>query len=196
MSTGWKENGGLFICSSKERMHEYQRLANLGEYFGIESSMLSPDETKKLYPLINETDMYGSLHSKTDGMMDPSNWVTALAKGAKMNGGKIFTNCAVSSINCIVENGVKHVSSVVTANGEEIQTSKVINCGGVWATSISAMVGTGVPLCAMKHAYVLTEKIEGISGMPNVRDHDDSVYFKVQGIYFLLTLYFMLDMYI
>lgn len=30
-------------------------------------------------------------------------------------------------------------------------------------------------------AYVVTEKIEGISGMPNVRDHDSSIYFKLQG---------------
>jgi len=27
----------------------------------------------------------------------------------------------------------------------------------------------------------VTEKIDGISGMPNVRDHDSSIYFKVQG---------------
>lgn len=30
-------------------------------------------------------------------------------------------------------------------------------------------------------AYVVTEKIEGIAGMPNVRDHDSSIYFKLQG---------------
>lgn len=30
-------------------------------------------------------------------------------------------------------------------------------------------------------AYIVTEKIEGISGMPNVRDHDSSIYFKLQG---------------
>jgi len=33
----------------------------------------------------------------------------------------------------------------------------------------------------MKHAYVTTERIEGVSGMPCVRDHDASVYLKVQG---------------
>ena len=33
----------------------------------------------------------------------------------------------------------------------------------------------------MKHAYVVTEKIPGIENMPNVRDHDASVYLKLQG---------------
>ena len=38
-----------------------------------------------------------------------------------------------------------------------------------------------MPLVAMKHAYVVTEKIPGIENMPNVRDHDASVYLKLQG---------------
>ncbi len=33
----------------------------------------------------------------------------------------------------------------------------------------------------MKHAYVTTDRIDGIMGMPNVRDHDASVYLKLQG---------------
>ena len=40
---------------------------------------------------------------------------------------------------------------------------------------------THTPLVAMKHAYVTTDRIEGIAGMPNVRDHDASVYLKLQG---------------
>ena len=42
-------------------------------------------------------------------------------------------------------------------------------------------MGLTVPLVAMKHAYVVTEKIPGIENMPNVRDHDASVYLKLQG---------------
>lgn len=71
---------------------------------------------------------------------------------------------------------------------------------GAWAPYIGAMVDVAVPLIVTKHgttekkrhiwsnfntflfsAYVVTEKIDGISGMPNVRDHDSSIYFKIQG---------------
>jgi sarcosine dehydrogenase len=52
---------------------------------------------------------------------------------------------------------------------------------GAWAPYIGNMVGVKVPLVAMKHAYVVTDKIEGIRNMPNVRDHDASVYLKLQG---------------
>uniref|UniRef100_A0A673MMA7 Sarcosine dehydrogenase, mitochondrial-like n=1 Tax=Sinocyclocheilus rhinocerous TaxID=307959 RepID=A0A673MMA7_9TELE len=43
------------------------------------------------------------------------------------------------------------------------------------------MAGVNVPLIAMHHAYVVTERIEGIQNMPNVRDHDASVYLRLQG---------------
>ena len=52
---------------------------------------------------------------------------------------------------------------------------------GVWARDIGRTAGVKVPLVAMKHAYVVTEKIDGIQRMPNVRDHDASVYLKLQG---------------
>ena len=52
---------------------------------------------------------------------------------------------------------------------------------GAWANDINQLVGVSVPLVAMKHAYVVTEKIPGIENMPNVRDHDASVYLKLQG---------------
>lgn len=43
------------------------------------------------------------------------------------------------------------------------------------------MAGVLVPQIAYKHAYVVTESIEGIKTCPNVRDHDGSVYLKRQG---------------
>lgn len=46
----------------KERLDEYKRLHTLGKAFGIESHVLGPSETKKLYPLMNVDDVYGTLY--------------------------------------------------------------------------------------------------------------------------------------
>lgn len=43
------------------------------------------------------------------------------------------------------------------------------------------MVGLRIPLIPMKHAYVVSESIPRVRGLPNVRDHDGSVYFRIQG---------------
>ena len=38
---------------------------------------------------------------------------------------------------------------------------------GVWATKLGDMAGVKVPLIAMHHAYVVTERIEGIQVRPS-----------------------------
>lgn len=55
----WTENGGLFIACNKERLSEYERLAQTGAKYGIESSVLSPSECKAVHPLLNVEDVYG-----------------------------------------------------------------------------------------------------------------------------------------
>lgn len=43
------------------------------------------------------------------------------------------------------------------------------------------MVGMDIPLIPLKHAYIITEPITGVQNLPNVRDPDASVYFRMQG---------------
>lgn len=53
---------------------------------------------------------------------------------------------------------------------------------GAWGGKIAKYGGLkGLPLLPMKHAYVVSESIPGVRGMPNVRDHDDAFYFRIQG---------------
>jgi hypothetical protein len=47
----------------QERLEEYKRLHTIGKVFGIESFVLSREETKQLYPLMNVSDIYGTLYS-------------------------------------------------------------------------------------------------------------------------------------
>jgi len=181
VTAGFNENGGLFIANNKERLNEYKRLMTLGKVYGVESYVLSPSETKKLYPLMNVDDMYGSLYSPGDGTLDPASWVAALSRAATQRGAKIFENCPVTDIITDTDDrGRRHVKGVRTPVGT-IKTNCVVNCGGVWAPYIGQLCDVTVPLVAMYHAYIVTERIDGIQNMPNVRDHDASVYLRLQG---------------
>jgi len=180
ISTGWKENGGMFIASSKERLDEYKRLATLGKYFGIESHVLGPQDTQKIYPLMNVEDIYATLYSPGDGCVEPADYTTAMGRYARQKGGKIFEGVSVTGFETSQNMMCPEVTGVVTNKGL-VKTNKVVLCGGVWSRDLGAKAGVRVPLCAMKHAYVLTDTIDGILGMPNVRDHDASVYLRVQG---------------
>ena len=48
-------------------MDEYARLYTLGRSNGIESFLLSPEETKKRFPLVNVDDVYGTLYCPGSG---------------------------------------------------------------------------------------------------------------------------------
>ncbi|XP_066569219.1 sarcosine dehydrogenase, mitochondrial [Amia ocellicauda] len=181
LHTGWIQNGGLFIASNKQRLDEYKRLMTLGKVYGIESHVLSPAETKDLYPLMNVDDLYGTLYVPKDGTMDPAGTCTTLCRAATARGATVIENCPVTGIQVQTNDlGVKKVKAVETEYGT-ILTPCVVNCAGVWAQKLGRMAGVNVPLIAMHHAYVVTERIEGIQNMPNVRDHDASVYLRLQG---------------
>ena len=52
-------------------MDEYRRLMTIGTVQGIESYLLDPAQTQKLYPLMNVNDVYGTLYSPGDGKNKP-----------------------------------------------------------------------------------------------------------------------------
>lgn len=142
---------------------------------------------KDVHPLLRVDDIYGGVYSPGDGTIDPTSICNAYAKASRKFGGGVYENVGVSGIE--VEDYLtagsapaRRIKAVLTACGKRIETPTVVNACGAWANEIAAMVGVQIPLKAMKHAMVLTEPIAGMhSGLPNVRDHDLSVYLKTQG---------------
>ncbi|XP_047624808.1 sarcosine dehydrogenase, mitochondrial isoform X3 [Phacochoerus africanus] len=92
LHTGWIQNGGLFIASNRQRLDEYKRLMSLGKAYGVESHVLSPAETKALYPLMNVDDLYGTLYVPHDGTMDPAGTCTTLSRAATARGAQNMPN--------------------------------------------------------------------------------------------------------
>lgn len=93
------------------------------------------------------------------------------------------------------ERGVRRVTGVQTPLGA-VRARLVVNCAGAWAPTIGASCGVRVPLMAMRHAYIVTQRVEGLLSptdgrvlVPNIRDHDASVYLRVQGDSFAIGGY-------
>ncbi|XP_064541865.1 sarcosine dehydrogenase, mitochondrial [Drosophila montana] len=180
LDPGWIQNGGIFIAHNETRLDEYRRLATVGAALGIENEILSPEETQKLFPLLDPKAFIGALYSPGDGVMDPAMLCTALRRAATNNGAQVIENCDVQEI--LVEQGTrgKKVVGVATPFGN-IRTDTVVNATGVWGRDLVARHGTYLPLLPMKHAYIVSESIPGVRGLPNIRDHDYSTYFRIQG---------------
>lgn len=102
----------------------------LGKVYGIESHVLSPAETKDLYPLMNVDDLYGTLYVPKDGTMDPAGTCTTLSRAASARGAKVIENCPVTGIQVRADDlGVRRVKAVETPHGT-IETPCVVNCAG------------------------------------------------------------------
>ena len=174
LETGWKMTGCLRLATNQDRWTEYKRLATTAQSFGMEMHLISADEVKKMWPLMDASDLVGASWLPTDGQASPSDITQSLAKGARMHGAKIVEGCRVEGFD-IADGRVM----AVRTNLGTIACETVVNCGGQWARQIGAMAGVSVPLQPVKHQYIITGKVDGLAAdAATLRDPDRRTYFK------------------
>ena len=174
LDTGWKMTGCLRLATTQDRWTEYKRLATTARSFGMDMELVSADEVKRMWPLMDTSDLIGASWLPTDGQASPSDITQSLAKGARMHGAKIVEGVTVTGFRM----DGHRITHVETSQGD-IACDKVVNCGGMWARQLGAMAGVAVPLHPVKHQYIITEKIDGLSpDAPTLRDPDRRTYFK------------------
>ncbi|MBP32394.1 FAD-dependent oxidoreductase [Methylobacterium sp.] len=173
-ATGFLQVGSLAVATTPGRMEELTRGASMARCFGLEVDVLSPGQTRELWPLVNTDDLLGAVHLPKDGQTNPIDTTQALAKGARIRGARIFEDVKVEHI--VVEGG--RAVGVRTAAGD-IQADVVVNCAGMWAHELGARAGAAVPLHAAEHFYIVTEPIPGLPRhLPVLRDADSCTYIK------------------
>jgi glycine cleavage system T protein len=174
LATGWKMSGCLRLATNADRWTEFRRLATTAKSFGMDMHLLTPREVKAMWPLMEVDDLVGASWLPTDGQASPSDITQSLARGARMHGAKIVENVRVTGFD--MEDG--RIRRVRTTLGD-IACEKVVNCAGQWARQVGAMAGINVPLQPVKHQYIITEKVPGLStDAPTIRDPDRRTYFK------------------
>jgi sarcosine dehydrogenase len=174
LDTGWKMTGCLRLATTPDRWTEFRRLATTARSFGMEMDLIGPDEVKRMWPLMDTSDLIGASWLPTDGQASPSDITQSLARGARMHGARIVEGVKVTGFRM----DGRRITHVETDQGV-IACEKVVNCGGMWARQVGAMAGVAVPLHPVKHQYIVTEKIPGLSpDAATLRDPDRRTYFK------------------
>ncbi|MBM3733092.1 MAG: FAD-dependent oxidoreductase [Acidimicrobiia bacterium] len=173
-ATGWRMSGSLRLACTPERMIEIKRLATTARSFGLDMHMIGRDEILKLWPGLSVADVLGAVYGPSDGQVNPSDVTMALAKGARMAGARIIEDCPATGIRL----AQGRVAAVETAQGT-IACEVAVNCAGLWARDLGALIGVNVPLAPVKHQYFITEKIPGLPReLPVMRDPDHLLYYK------------------
>ena len=159
-STGFKQNGTLGVCRTRDRLFETKKMATIAGSFGIEAHMLNPRE--------------GAIYIPGDGQTNPVDTTASMIAGAKRNGVRVFENIPALRLDRLSHGEYR----VETGNGAIRCETLVLACG-LWTRELAAQLGARVPLYACEHFYVLTEPMDAVRpDLPVLRDTDGHVYVK------------------
>jgi glycine cleavage system aminomethyltransferase T/glycine/D-amino acid oxidase-like deaminating enzyme len=179
--------GGLEVArvGDDERMEELKRKVGSGKAFGTNVSLISAQEAKEKFPLLEEGMIQGAMWDPDAGLVIPRSQVVAgeLVEQAVAGGGlQAFANTAVSGLD-IADGRIKGVE---TTRGY-IETSTVVVCAGLWGRLIAAMAGEDLPIMPVDHPLTWFGPFEAFAGTgkeigyPLLRDQGNSAYLRDTG---------------
>src|SRR3954463_7885465 len=173
-ATGWKQCGSVLVARTPERVTLFRRIHAAARAQGVACEIMSIGEAAEKYPIMRTDDLLGALWLPDDAKVNPADVTQALARGARMNGARIFEQTRVTAIH--QKDGV--ATGVATSRGD-IKAEIVVNCAGQWAKHVGRMCGVTVPLHSAEHMYIVTGRIDGVHpDLPVMRDPDGYIYFK------------------
>lgn len=177
VSTGFHQCGHLHLASTRTRVEAQRREVNFNSAMGMEKYIVTPDEVKAKFPLVDTNGLLQAVWSPKDGRANPVDVTMALAAGARKLGVRIVEGCPVGDF--IVKDG--RIRGVMTAEGP-VMADHVVLAAGMWSRQLGAKIGVSVPLQAAEHYYLLTEPLDGVNrDMPVVEDPESFAYVREEG---------------
>jgi glycine cleavage system aminomethyltransferase T/glycine/D-amino acid oxidase-like deaminating enzyme len=177
--------GGLEVATTPERMQELKRKQGWAFSWGIETSLVSPEECASIYPFLKKEKVLGGLHIATDGLALAARAVQLLIERTKKAGVKYLDMTPVTAI----EKQHYKVTGVTIPRGL-IPADIVVCCAGFWGVEVGAMAGLPVPLLPLAHQYAKTAPIPALkerknppngASLPILRHQDHDLYYREHG---------------
>lgn len=191
-AVGFHNTGNLRLATNRDRMDEYRNYQCTAETIGVESHLISVDEIRKLWPLINADGLVGALWHPTDGHIAPVDVTMALARGARMNGAEIYQHTQVTGIE-----RSESLEWVVKTDKGDIRCEHVVCATGNYARTTAKMVGLEIPVIPVEHQYIVTDvdpdlksyRDAGNAELPILRESDASYYLREERMGWILGPY-------
>lgn len=170
--------GGLEVATTPARLRDLKRRHGWATAWGVESSLISPEECAALHPLLDVDRVLGGFHIPSDGLARPVRAAEAQARQAISRGARFVAHQKVVSI----DRAAGRVRGVRTET-DEFPADIVISAAGMWGPLIGALVDLTVPLVPMAHQYAKTAPLPGLhetaeAVRPILRHQDADLYFR------------------
>src|SRR5260370_42469482 len=115
-------------------MQELKRSAAMAKGFGFRVDLISPQEARARFPLLDAKGVVGAAWIEGDGYVDPASLTQAYAAGTRAGG--------VTLVQGVVVSGIKYSGRRVTAvhtDAGDIETEGVSDAAGMSRREIAAM---------------------------------------------------------
>jgi glycine cleavage system aminomethyltransferase T/glycine/D-amino acid oxidase-like deaminating enzyme len=175
--------GSLELALTPERVAELHRRRAFAESWGLAGRVIDPDETARLWPLVDRSRILAAYHVPSDGLTDAVRVSEAQARRAIDGGARFLGEHTVTGIR--TDDGRVH--AVITDRGE-IPADIVVCAAGIWGPRIGAMVGMTVALQPLAHQLTWTTPIPEVQAFgipadreaihPNIRVQDRDMYYR------------------
>ncbi|MFF3873658.1 NAD(P)/FAD-dependent oxidoreductase [Streptomyces sp. NPDC001978] len=176
--------GYLFLLSTPEDVASFEAGVRLQNSLGVPSRMLTPEEARRLSPLISTDGLLAAAYSPDDGHCTPESVVHGYAAVARAHGVRILRHTEVTGI----ERDGTTITAVTTTLGR-IATGTVICAAGAWSKAVGAMAGVDLPVQPLRRQIAVTEPVPGLPPtLPMTIDFTTSLYFHGEGPGLLLGM--------
>lgn len=149
-----EETGGLFVTLPDDDLGYQKGFVEACQRAGINAEVIDPAEAIAMEPAVNK-DIIGAV-KVPDGAIDPFRLTTANAIDARAHGADILTYHEVTDL--LMSSGrVTGVELREQRTGQKfrVNSSLVINAGGIWGQRICAMAGIKVNMFPAKGALLI-----------------------------------------
>jgi len=176
-------SGGIEVARTEARLEEFRRRMTSAKAWGIEASLLTPEEIKALVPFIDESILLGGFYTPSVSVVDSLQAGTLMRQFA-LDKGALTVAPVTELLDIKVEDG--KVAGVDTDKGYVAAEHVVVACG-VWSPRIAAMAGATIPLTPSVHQMIDVGPIAVLQdtnseiGYPIVRDMDTFCYERQTG---------------
>ena len=157
---GYKGNGSLWVCLSKERLEREKEELHLLERFQIPVQMLDRDEVHDLEPALLPQ-VAGGVFYPNDGHIDPFRFVRGLAEKAQERGVDICTNTDVMGF----ETARGRITRIRTTRGD-LAAEQVVLAAGSWSPQVAKELHLRIPIEAAKGYSINLENSELSPNLP------------------------------
>ncbi|WP_425038070.1 NAD(P)/FAD-dependent oxidoreductase [Primorskyibacter sp. S187A] len=153
--TGFHRCGILFSYQNEQAGARYADWLRNLEPYQTPARILERHALRELLGDV-QLDADGALYTPEDARAEPQLAAPAIAEGARAQGARLFTGCAVR----VVEHSAGRVSAVVTERGR-VACDQVVLAAGAWSRLFAGNLGIDIPQLKVLNSVLRTSPVRG-----------------------------------